>query len=112
MSHSYIYVIAAAPEGPVKIGISHDPDRRVRQLQTGHPGKLSVYHREPVTAVTVRPLERLLHRDISHLCRRGEWFDLCVSDATLHVQYTIIRYGAELGLDDIAVSDEQTAPCP
>jgi hypothetical protein len=87
-----MYVIGASPAGPLKLGISGDPDRRVGQLQTGHAERLQVYHREPVAAEKARLFERLLHRDINYRRTRGEWFDLTVEQAIAHIQFTIIEY--------------------
>lgn len=97
----YLYVIAAEahPHGPCKLGVSADPDQRLRRLQTGHPDRLRVYHREPVDADKVKTLEKLLHRDLHHTRQRGEWFALPVADAVLHVQFTVIQYDSVSDLD-------------
>jgi hypothetical protein len=88
----FIYVIAESEAGPCKLGISNDPSKRVRQLQTGHVGQLRLWHAEPAEAAKVKSLERLLHRDLRHHRVRGEWFNLSVRDATLHIQFTMIAY--------------------
>jgi len=77
----------------VKLGVTADPARRLKQLQTGHPDRLTIYHHEPVEADLCKAYERLLHRDINYLRRRGEWFDMTVAEAISHVQFTIIQYG-------------------
>ena len=87
-----MYVIASHPEGPVKLGISADPDSRVRQLQTGHSEQLQVFHREPVNEDRIKLFERLLHRDNRHHRVRGEWFNISVDHAISYVQFTIIQY--------------------
>lgn len=98
MRSHYLYVIAphalpgADPVGPCKLGVSVDPDRRLRELQTGYPTRLAVHHREPVPAAIARTLERLLHRDIGHFKAKGEWFGICVKDAIGFVRHTVIRY--------------------
>ena len=97
VKQQFIYVIA--PEGtgasPCKIGISTNPDRRLRQLQTGFPHRLRVHHREAVDDDKARLLERLLHRDIGHLRQSGEWFDIAVDEAIGHVKFTVIHYHDE-----------------
>lgn len=91
---SYLYCIAAAQHdrGPCKIGLSANPDRRVRQLQTGHPEALDVRYREPVPSERVRHYEQALHHDLSYLRRAGEWFDIDVATAIKQIQFTIIHY--------------------
>ena len=92
MENSYLYVIGYDTKGPVKLGISTDPERRLGQLQTGHAECLQVYHTAPVPMEKARLYERLLHRDMSHRRLRGEWFDLPVEDAIAHVEFTFIQY--------------------
>jgi len=96
----FLYVIAplSHDNGPCKLGISTDPDRRVKQLQTAHPERLGVRYREPVDPEKVRLFEKLLHRDIGYLRCHGEWFELTVAEATAHVQFTIIEYDGVLDL--------------
>jgi len=92
----YLYVIAANDEGPVKLGISVDPALRLRTLQTASPELLTIRHKEPVEPEVVKQLERLLHRDMAHRRRRGEWFALGVDEAIAQVRFTIMRYENEL----------------
>lgn len=90
-----MYVIAAqgSAEGPVKLGISLDPDQRLRELQTGHPKRLHVYHRELIEDdIRAGLFERLLHRDNHHTRLAGEWFDLTVEQGIAYIQFTIIEY--------------------
>jgi len=95
----FIYVIASSADGPVKLGISAKPERRINELQTGHANRLQIYHTEPVPGEKARLFERLLHRDIGFRRTVGEWFDISVADAVAHVQFTIIQYD---GVDDLA----------
>jgi len=87
-----MYVIGSSISGPVKLGISANPDQRVRQLQTGHAERLQVFHREPVPNTKARAFEKLLHRDVGYRRTVGEWFDLDVEQAVAQVQFTIIQY--------------------
>lgn len=97
---SFLYVIAAREQGPTKLGISDDPARRLKQLQTGHPETLMIFHKEAVDAPLAYYLERNLHKSISHRRLRGEWFDLAVAEAISHIIFTLIHYEpSELVLD-------------
>ena len=64
-----VYFIGAEA-GPIKIGVSCDPAKRLRTLQTGHP--------VPLMLLAVVPggvgVERALHRKFADLRVRGEWF--------------------------------------
>lgn len=97
----FLYVICESENASsVKIGVSANPDRRVKQLQTGHEAKLSVFHRETVDSKKAKPLETLVHRALAHKKIRGEWFALSPQDAALEIKHAIIRYG---DLDDLNV---------
>lgn len=95
---SFIYVIAPRPEGPVKIGLSKTPDKRLRQLQTGHPERLYLYHTMEVETPKVALLEKIIHKTVSYKKTVGEWFDLSVTDAIGEVEFALIRYGDEVNL--------------
>ncbi len=61
----------------LKVGISSDPDSRVRALQTGHPKKLFVKFRFRLSdAIIPRTLENTLHRAMRTWRAEGgqEWF--------------------------------------
>ena len=102
MKPQFLYVIApeASDYGPCKLGISTNPARRVKQLQTGHSETLAVRYSEEVDPDKVYLFEKLLHRDINYLRQRGEWFKLSVEDAISHVQFTIIQYGSVVDLSE------------
>ncbi len=90
--NSFIYVIAASVEGPCKIGLSQNPDKRLRQLQTGHPERLYLHHSEPAPEIKVAHLEKLIHKTLRPWKRTGEWFALDVETAIAEVQFGIIRW--------------------
>lgn len=82
---SFLYVIAAAKEGPVKLGLSVHPEKRVRQLQTASPVPLSIFHTEEIEDVRVKIAEKALHQLLGHKRMKGEWFDMTVEDAIAEV---------------------------
>lgn len=91
--YSFIYVIAAEPEGPCKIGLSLNPDKRLRQLQTGHPYRLRLFHTMEVPDVKVKLLEKLIHKTMGPWRESGEWFRVDVETAKAEVEFALIRYG-------------------
>jgi len=90
---NFLYVIGVHSSGPVKLGISKNPDRRVRQLQTGHSDRLHLFHTEPVPEGV---FERLLHNNLRHRRLRGEWFDLTVEQAIADVMFVVIEHGGSV----------------
>lgn len=67
----WVYFIRAEGGGPIKIGRSADPDKRLRELQTGHPYPLRVVG----MASGGRELEAALHRILCDYRLMGEWFE-------------------------------------
>jgi len=76
-----VYFLAASgTNGPVKIGWTDQPtDKRVAQLQTGHPEQLKCFIEVPGGQV----LERAIHRFLAPRRSNGgtEWFDVTVEQS-------------------------------
>ena len=90
----FVYAIASS-ENTVKIGYSVDPDRRLRQLQTGHERRLVLIHTEKVDTDRAPILERLIHNANRHLRMSGEWFALTHQQAIAEIQFAVIRYESD-----------------
>lgn len=94
MAISYIYVIGGdAP--PYKIGISKDPQRRLKSLQTGHPYPLKIHHIEETDISMTKLLETTIHRHLKLHKTKGEWFDVSLENLLLDLRYVIMRYGED-----------------
>ncbi len=73
----YVYAIREVTTGNIKIGISANPESRLRQLQTGNSSKL-----ELVTFIEAKDrfkTEKELHLLNADKHIRGEWFDATTS---------------------------------
>jgi len=88
---AYIYVIGEHQK-PYKIGITNNPERRLKNLQTGHPKKLYIHYTEMISDNQVRELEQIIHETIRHKRMHGEWFDIELNEAIAEVKYARIRY--------------------
>lgn len=64
-----VYFIGG-PSGPIKIGVSKDPKRRLAGLQTNSPYHLKLLAIAPGGVEE----ERFLHAKFAHLRLKGEWF--------------------------------------
>ena len=94
---SYVYIIGSA-EPPFKVGISKDPVKRLRALQTGHPARLQIHHVVATPAAKTRLLETVIHANLK-LCRcEGEWFDMPLDKLKLEVDFVMIRYADDPAL--------------
>jgi hypothetical protein len=67
---TFIYFIQSGEHGPIKIGLSNGPNRRLPQLQTGNPDELLLRHVIPGDL----GVERKLHQRFEPARIRGEWF--------------------------------------
>ena len=90
MSNSFIYIIASTEDGPVKIGFSKDPERRLKALQTGSAQKLNLYHVEPFESDDIKLVEDMLHQENRFRRCGGEWFTMSVTQAIAEVKYVAI----------------------
>lgn len=70
-----VYVISRGAEGPCKIGLSGDPDRRLAMLQTASPdrlkGEATFWFR---TRAAAKRIEAALHDVFEPQRLSGEWF--------------------------------------
>lgn len=67
---TFVYVIWAQGTSKIKMGISADPEKRLRHLQTASAEKLMILGKWPGS----RHMERALHRELSQYRQNGEWF--------------------------------------
>lgn len=66
-----IYFIQAGHNGPIKIGFSSRPRKRLRQMQTANARPLRLLGTIPTTS---KGLEAEIHHTLRKHKRRGEWF--------------------------------------
>ena len=75
----YVYAIRNKHTGRIKLGISENPERRLKELQTGNDCELELLaYREAANRFKD---EKAIHDKHQHLRVRGEWFDTPVAVA-------------------------------
>ena len=74
----YVYLIQSVESGKYKIGVSQQPTKRVKQLQTGSGEKLKLV--ETFKSPYYNKIEANLHNRYSYLKASGEWFDLTLKE--------------------------------
>lgn len=90
---TYLYVIGWDANGPVKIGYTTDPERRLAQLQTAQPNPLQIFHTREVEAERARLMEGLVHKVNRRHKINGEWYNLSVDDAIAEIEMAFIQWG-------------------
>jgi len=94
-----VYVIAG-DHGLSKIGISSDPDNRLRALQTGSAHPLKIALAIPVPAAsTAYEIEQEAHALLSDRRASGEWFAVSSNVAIAAVYGAAERLGVDLSND-------------
>lgn len=75
-SEHYLYAICDGVA--IKLGFSKSPQRRLKDMQTGHPTKLELLWMLGVgeSPAKARKAERKLHRYCRKYRKRGEWFEM------------------------------------
>jgi len=91
MSTSYIYIIGC-DRPPYKVGISKYPEKRLKQLQTGHPRKLYIHSLTETDSLKTREIESIIHKTLKFQNTNGEWFDVDLDDLMAEINFAMIRY--------------------
>lgn len=79
-SRSFVYVIGD-PEGPQKVGLAANVNRRLLHLQIGNHRPLVCAARFDIAADQVGEVERYAHWLLRPRHIRGEWFDVTPAEA-------------------------------
>ncbi len=98
MTYDYIYIISN-DQGYIKVGVSKQPNKRLKQLQTGNEHKLTLLFTEEFecSRKQVLRIEKLIHKELRRLTTKmvGEWFKLNEDELTSiknTITYHRIRY--------------------
>jgi predicted GIY-YIG superfamily endonuclease len=81
----YVYLISDSNTYNYKIGISNNPERRVKTLQTGNDNKLKIVHK--IICEYYSDVEKALHNRYKFNKINGEWFELSNDDVISFPQY-------------------------
>ena len=74
----YVYLIKSEESGLYKIGVSKNPNTRLKQLQTGNGDKLKLL--EKFQTDHAFKVESAMKNTYSYLRKNGEWFELSLKE--------------------------------
>lgn len=74
----YVYLIQSLENNTYKIGMSKNPNMRVKQLQTGNSSELKLI--ESYQSKHASKIEKTLQRKYSSKKRKGEWFEFSIEN--------------------------------
>lgn len=76
MSLTFVYFIQSGENGPIKIGVARNIEKRIEDLQIGNPCELHLLCTMPCDSKNHAFFrERQLHKIFSKQRIRGEWFE-------------------------------------
>ena len=75
---NYIYLIKNIEESHYKIGVSKNPKKRIKELNTGNSAELVLV--EMYESEIAYKIEKTLHRKYSYMRKHGEWFDFSIKE--------------------------------
>ena len=90
MNNLFLYIIGAVPNGPVKIGVSNNVEKRLLALQTGFHLTLSVIKKWKVQAAGAYRIEKLSHIQLHEHRLQGEWFSCSSKDAIKEIELILV----------------------
>lgn len=70
----YVYLISDSNSYTYKIGVSINPEKRIKALQTGNYKVLKIIHK--IFCENYNDVETALHNKYNFLKVNGEWFEL------------------------------------
>jgi hypothetical protein len=78
-----LYILRSSAKNLIKVGVSYDPEQRLRQLVTGHPFELEVAYVVEFEENLAESVEKITKAilDYRKTKERGEWFDISVDGA-------------------------------
>lgn len=80
----HIYLIQNLETSKYKIGVSKNPKKRLKQLQTGSGEEIKLIHE--FKSNFPRKVETALHNRYGHLKAHGEWFSLTLSEEVVFIE--------------------------
>ena len=90
MKNDYLYFIQSDFTGMIKIGRSKDPQKRLKQLQTGNPNKLKLIAEFKGEGWK----EKILHERLEKYRLEGEWFSYDCVGSIPDSLYEQINWGS------------------
>ena len=88
--HVYLISYEDSLDGPIKIGYSHHPPTRLKQLQTGNPRRLTIFgnlgFKDELAARSVEKIILYYFKD-NNLSAGGEWYNIGVNEVLLILNF-------------------------
>jgi hypothetical protein len=73
-----------------KVGVSKDPKRRLKTLQTGNPAALELMFTVECRDVPAYAAEAIIHKHLADIRVKGEWFTIETDDFVVRLAKTMM----------------------
>lgn len=90
MKNDSLYIIQSSMTGMIKIGRSKNPEKRLKQLQTGNPNKLKLIAEFKNQGWK----EKIIHEKLRLFRLKGEWFSYECVGSIPDSLYEKIKFGS------------------
>ncbi len=91
MPSDHVYIIRQGNTRLFKIGVSNNPQRRLKNLQTGNPHPLKVVLSVPCVGISAYEAEALIHRHLGKERVLGEWFEIASDDRVVAIAQSMLN---------------------
>lgn len=98
----FIYLIQSLETSKYKIGVSKNPSKRIKQIQTGNGDDLKLVFQ--YESLHYKQIEKYLHNKYSYLKTRGEWYYLGLEEELSFM--TDCKY-AEENIDQLIANNNE-----
>lgn len=78
-NRQYVYIIENIDNGAIKIGVAHNPETRLKQLQTGSVSELRIVYQSYLCS-NAFDIEKITHIHFKDQHIRGEWYRISKDD--------------------------------
>ena len=79
-TRNFVYILSNSENGFLKVGVSNNVEKRIKQLQTGSWATLSMEYKSMVCSNSFN-IETAVHQKLVDQRVRGEWFDVDLETA-------------------------------
>ena len=81
----FVYIIENVDNGAIKIGVGNDPNKRLKQLQTGSVSELELVYQSNVCS-NAFDIEAECHHHFEEYHIRGEWYDVSKNEVINYLE--------------------------
>lgn len=91
MPIDHVYIIRQGTTRFFKIGVSNNPQNRLKNLQTGNPHQLKLVFSVPCHGISAYKAERIIHTYLHRDQVKNEWFNINTDDRVIFIAQAMLN---------------------